>query len=658
MSEKRGYVNNFQGIVEKITEHLRESGIWTSKSKENGKWIDRLKCPVCGKDEAFAYSEAPFAVFCSRLNECGEKTKTLSLFPEIICNFEKDFAPTPEDPHYPATSYLKYRGLAESLENLEYKYWHETRQGCGGAVMFPVDGETWNGRLFNPPKGEGKTHNKGKTGGKIWKHPGKIYDPGKETFITEGIIDALSFWEIGEQAISVLSAGQNPGNFDLSEFRKPVFAFDNNLAGWKALKKWKSVYPDAGAVMTSDRKDWNDLLLFHPEESFMNGNRGEFEKNCENLDEKISREEKNLRIRQVVERLNKDHAVVMLGGKCLVMNEVIDPAFNRPDVTFSSLSDFSNFYANDTVENASVARYWITSEHRRQYKGLVFSPSDNPEGYYNLWRGFRVEPRPGDWDLFEAHIYHVICSGDKDIFKWVKAWLARIFQNPGGERPGTALVLRGKEGTGKDSFVSQIGELLGVHYLHISNQKQLTGRFNSHLKDALLVFCDEGFWAGDKSGAGVLKSMITDPYIMVEPKGKDAFQIKNHVSLIMASNENWVVPAGLEARRFAVLDVSETFRKNHLYFKQIFDQMNNGGREAMLYDLLKLDISDVNLRDAPKTEALFEQKISSMNTVQKFWYSRLYEGKEELWGLWIASADIYRGITKPTARISDKRLTV
>src|SRR5208283_5935764 len=41
--------------------------------------------------------------------------------------------------------------------------------------------------------------------------------------------------------------------------------------------------------------------------------------------------------RDCIERMNAEHAILMLGGKCVVINEVIDPAFNRPDVTFSGL---------------------------------------------------------------------------------------------------------------------------------------------------------------------------------------------------------------------------------------------------------------------------------------------------------------------------------
>ena len=117
-----------------------------------------------------------------------------------------------------------------------------------------------NGRLFAPPAGEGRTHNIGSTAGKFWQHPGLTYDQDRPTWITEGILDALSLIEIGHQAIAVLSAGQDPAKVDLSAFPKKAFAFDNDEAGHSACRTWKTAYPDAEVILCDQGHDWNDLL--------------------------------------------------------------------------------------------------------------------------------------------------------------------------------------------------------------------------------------------------------------------------------------------------------------------------------------------------------------------------------------------------------------
>jgi hypothetical protein len=351
-----------------------------------------------------------------------------------------------------------------------------------------------------------------------------------------------------------------------------------------------------------------------------------------------------------IERLNQRHAVVMLGGKCVILNEVLNPTFNRPDITFSGITDFKNFYKNERVfingQYVDIAKIWLESPGRRQYEGIVFAPGKDKPGFYNLFRGFPIKPARGDWSLMRQHIFEVIADGDEANFKYLMAWMARLLQDPGGERPGTAIVLRGKQGVGKGAYASEFGKIFGSHFLHIVNPIQLVGRFNNHLKDCLLCFVDEGQWAGDKKAEGVLKGIITEEIIMCEPKGKDPFPIKNLVHLIIASNSQWVVPAGLEERRFLVLDVSDKHLQDTDYFAAIINQMSHGGREAMLFDLLEMDISGINLRKAPRTKALFDQVIDSMSTAEKFWYERLRAGSLQhglhVWWDFIITETLYK----------------
>ena len=76
----------------------------------------------------------------------------------------------------------------------------------------------------------------------------------------------------------------------------------------------------------------------------------------------------------------------------------------------------------------------------------------------------------------------------------------------------------------------------------------------------------------------------------------------------------------------------------------LLKQLDNGGREAMLHDLLHYDTSAVNLRDYPHTEALLDQKMRSMTPVQKFWFETLAYGRLAASGLWaeeISSDGLY-----------------
>jgi len=337
-----------------------------------------------------------------------------------------------------------------------------------------------------------------------------------------------------------------------------------------------------------------------------------------------------------IDKFNETHAVVMLNGKFLILTETRDAITNQPDIELSGVQDFLNYYSNNKIydpvagKRQSAGRMWIEFPRRREYKKIIFDPGlpqSIPGEYYNLYRGLAIQPKQGDWSLFRNHIQQIICSGDETLFQWVLAWIARIVQDPGGKRPGTSIVMRGKQGAGKGCFVSIFGELFGQNFLHITNQNQLSGRFNNHLKDALVVYCDEGFWAGDKASEGALKGMVTEKSIIVEPKGRDAFAVKNFINLIISSNHEWVVPAGLEERRFCVIDVSDDKMQDHDYFNPIYKQMDRKtGIPAMLYDLLNMNISNIDLMKIPITNALIDQKYHLFQSVDNFWYERLLEG--------------------------------
>lgn len=472
-----------------------------------------------------------------------------------------------------------------------------------------------------------------------------LNDPAKSLVITEGEKKALKACQDGLTCVGLgglwnwKKNGKPIADLDLitwanrevsivpdNDWQKPNrYGKSKNLK--KAVRELATELEGRGAKVKvvqlpeSEHKiGLDDYLLTHSPQDFLS---------LPTLDPKHTDE-----MLEKIEMLNEMHAVVLMGGRTLVLNEIIDPVFNRPDISFSSFSDFKNLYLPEKVSIATeggsklvqIANVWLQSPYRRNYAGIVFSPEQNVPGYYNLYRGLAVKPKKGDWTLIQRHIKEIICNNDGDIYVWVLAWIADLFQNPGNEMAGTCIVLRGKRGTGKGCFVNPLAKIVGNHALHIIHQNQLTGRFNNHLKDAVLVFADECFWAGDKTSEGVLKGIITNPTFTVEPKGKDCFSVKNHVHLIVASNDDWVVPAGLEERRFLVLDVADTRIQDTAYFGPIFKQIESGGAEAMLHDLLQMDISSINLRHAPKTDALMDQIENSMDTATRFWFDRLTDG--------------------------------
>jgi hypothetical protein len=142
-----------------------------------------------------------------------------------------------------------------------------------------------------------------------------------------------------------------------------------------------------------------------------------------------------------------------------------------------------------------------------------------------------------------------------------------------------------------------------------------------------LLQAEEAFWAGDRAAAGSLKDLITNDELVLEFKGLEPVILKNYTRVLSTSNEDWVVPAGLTARRFAVLDVGEKHVGDEPYFSAIAYEMQNGGREGLLHHLQQIDLCKIDLRSVPKTKALLEQKLHSLDPVQAWWCDMLMTGR-------------------------------
>jgi len=328
----------------------------------------------------------------------------------------------------------------------------------------------------------------------------------------------------------------------------------------------------------------------------------------------------------VVQELNGKHAVVSWSGKTVVINKEWDEVFSRHMISKSSFADFTNFYSNRFINKKALGAYWLKHSNRRQYKGIFFKPNGARDGYYNLWHGFAFEPKPGDWSLMKDHIRDNLCSGVDQHNEYLLNIMARTVQKP--DSPGeVAVVLKGERGTGKGIYAREFGGLLGQHFLQIAQARHLTGNFNAHLWDTVLLFADEAFWAGDKQGENVLKALITEPDLVIERKGVDVITAKNYIHLIIASNNEWTIPAGPHERRFFVLKVSDKHRQDMPYFKKIVSQMKDGGREAMLHELLNRDISGFDVRRVPKTAELLEQQFESLDPMDSWWLDKLMDAR-------------------------------
>jgi hypothetical protein len=225
----------------------------------------------------------------------------------------------------------------------------------------------------------------------------------------------------------------------------------------------------------------------------------------------------------------------------------------------------------------------------------------------------------------KEHIRVVLAAGDPVVYAYIINWLADCVQHPDWQSE-VALVFLGGIGTGKGLLGRAMCRIFGRHGRHASSPDHLTGKFNSHLQMCCFLFADEAVAPQDKKAQGGLKRLITEPTLFIEPKGVDAFEVPNRLSVMMASNNEWVVPAGEKERRYVVQVVSHEHQQDEAWFKPIYEEMSHGGLEAMLYDLLDHDLGDWRPRHIVPTTALGRQQDESLSPYDQWWREVLLTG--------------------------------
>ena len=229
------------------------------KAKESNSSLSGLECPVCHKKEAWAYTDKPFAIICNRVNNCGERTLTKQLYPDLWQDLAKRYPPTLTDKKATARAYLESRSLKPELIEFEQsiKANHQT-------LVIEQDGVTFERLIdYQDKSGSGKNRLTAYKG-KVFKT--KSFDTTKEVFITEGILDALSWEQSGKAAIATYSSGSVPKEFyEANKDKHFIICFDNDIAGHKGINKTIECFKELGinykVALLPKCKDTNDCLI-------------------------------------------------------------------------------------------------------------------------------------------------------------------------------------------------------------------------------------------------------------------------------------------------------------------------------------------------------------------------------------------------------------
>ena len=335
---------------------------------------------------------------------------------------------------------------------------------------------------------------------------------------------------------------------------------------------------------------------------------------------------------EAIATLTKRWRVISVSGKVRFLC-VPDPRklnSGKTAIETMSSADFALYHADRKLYDADTEK-WVNPasvfvDVAQRLSGLSFAPppASTEENSYNLYRGRPIEAREGSCSHLKNFIRDTVCRGREDVFEFVWLWLAHLVQRP-GEKPQTALVLRGLGGCGKSTFGILLERLAAPYSMTISEPEHVTGRFaGAHLATCILAVCTEALFAGDPRVNGKIKSLVTSEGILAEPKGLPVVQMPSCLRLFFDSNNDRVVPIdgnGSE-RRYLVMEINDDHMNDAEYFEPIYQELNGAGFEALAYELANYDPAEdglrwADVRIAPDTLERRRMRWHSMRPVER-----------------------------------------
>ena len=202
-------------------------------------------------------------------------------------------------------------------------------------------------------------------------------------------------------------------------------------------------------------------------------------------------------------------------------------------------------------------------------------------------------------------IREVICDCNDEMYNYVISWIANIIQNPGLKNE-TALILKGLQGTGKNTFTNVICELLaGYSVKNVTDISELTGSFNSVVESKMLIVLNELSNCGSEKqlNFNALKSIITDDTIRINEKNQPRRTAENVANFIFVTNNSFPVKIETGDRRYIVMYVNAIHKGDMNYFTKLHKSFTKEFYDNLLTFFAKYNIEGFNPRNIPMSEA-------------------------------------------------------
>ena len=269
---------------------------------------------------------------------------------------------------------------------------------------------------------------------------------------------------------------------------------------------------------------------------------------------------------------------------------------------------------------------------------------------YNKWIGFKKEiiqaPKIDHPEKYCPMVLRLLwqygVSEYKEQYDLLLNYMAHMVQKP-WEKPGWAVLLHGKEGSGKDTIARILGKMIHhTQWIEIGDHEFKDRHFNDWRNGRLLVNVTEFTGLPTKDTAHVYQ-IIEAPEARISTKYLPTYTTKSIERVILTSNNPEAIKAKADTRRFFVPTFNDEMGMDHgdneerkaykrNYWNTLYAEIGTNDVSiitpaiiAFYQHLLARDISSFNVKD-PKleTHALEEMIESNQSTLEIFVDNMIY----------------------------------
>ena len=260
--------------------------------------------------------------------------------------------------------------------------------------------------------------------------------------------------------------------------------------------------------------------------------------------------------------------------------------------------------ADGSKRQVNVVKTWLTWRYCRELKSYVYRPGQQrltSDNCYNIWKGWGVEPRPGDATPFLELLDHLTNNATPLEQRWLLQWLAAPLQEPGLKMRNGVVLWGGLKGTGKTLIGQTMRRIYGENWGTLET-KHFHSNFNSYVVGKQFILGDEISVTEKRSVSERLKSMLTQEQVLVEEKYQIPYLSDDHANYYFTSNYPDAFYVEEDDRRFFIHEVIAQ-PLTAAWRDRYFAWLEQDGAAALFDYLLKVSLTGFDAFERPPLTA-------------------------------------------------------